>query len=349
MAVSLTHQRPTWNAVCGSIVRLKTTIKYGKDMFADRLIEKILEVGNPCIVGLDPRIEFMPDFVKAGVKHSISVEEDIRHSITAFHERILGISASLVPAVKLQIAFYEQYGIPGLLAFQDTINIAKRLGLVVIADVKRNDIASTAAAYARAFLGEAAAFGVSRAAFDVDCITVSPYLGVDSLEPFVEVCTKYGKGLFVLVKTSNPGSSDFQDLLVNVPGGGMRPLFEVVAQAVDRFSNVDAGTRYGYSSIGAVVAATFPEQAKVLRGMMEKSVLLVPGYGSQGATGDDAAPCFDRNGLGAVVSASRSITYDLPSLDLSEAEFDSLVEARIKAMITDLKDSLERQGLNRGN
>ena len=261
--------------------------------YADRLIGAIKVKGNPCIVGLDPRIDQMPSFVtgSAVARHERG-EGAVRACIVQYHQLVIDTVADLVPGVKLQIAFYEQYGIGGLLAFKDTVDYAKQKNLMVIIDAKRNDIASTAEAYANALLGRTLIFGDLQPITDADCITVSPYLGRDSLEPFVDACERYGKGIFILVKTSNPGSGDLQDLRM----ADGNELYTVVARLVDRYAAKLVGQE-GYSAIGAVVGATFPAQAEVLRKMMPKSVFLVPGYGTQGGTGSDVVPCFNSDGL----------------------------------------------------
>jgi orotidine-5'-phosphate decarboxylase len=309
--------------------------------FADRLIERIEAKGTPCVVGLDPRIDLMPRFITKEARRIYGdAGESIRYCINEYHKRIIRIIAGYVPAVKPQSAFFEQYGIPGIQGFTDTVYEAKRCGLLVIADAKRNDISSTAQAYANAFIGTTPVFDVSRPEFNADCITVSPYLGSDSLSPFVETCKKYGKGIFVLVKTSNPGSSDLQDLKVELDGKQM-PLYMAVAGLVNRFGKEVMGKK-GYSSISAVVGATFPEQARELRKAMPNAFFLVPGYGAQGGTAEDVVPCFNEDGLGAVVSASRSITYNFKSLDITEAEFDKLIEERIKQMVSDVNSAIKR-------
>lgn len=301
--------------------------------FADRLIAEIRAKGNPCVVGLDPRIELMPDFVTANA-------DNARQAIASFHDRVVGAVAPHVPAVKLQSAFYEQYGLDGIGAFVDTIRMAKDAGLVVIVDAKRNDIASTATAYANAFLGTSRALGREMPVFDVDCITVSPFLGRDSLAPFVEVAAANGKGLFVLVKTSNPGSADIQDLKVNSTGTiSMR-----LARLVDDLGASLVGES-GYSSIGAVVGATFPEEASTLRRLMPRAIILVPGYGSQGAAAGEAVASFNDDGLGAVVNASRSITYELQSTAIPARDYDDLVLARVTDMVAAMKAAVaERSG-----
>lgn len=299
--------------------------------FADRLIAAVKSKGTSCVVGLDPRVDQMPRFVWEGLSH-LSREEALRKVIGRFHETIIEAVAPWVPAVKPQSAFFEQYGLGGIQAFQDTIVAAKRNGLLVIVDAKRNDISSTAQAYANAYLGSTPTPGGLVRAFDVDCLTVSPFLGRDSLLPFVETCREHGKGVFVLVKTSNRGSTDFQDQLLAQTN---ERLYLKLANLVDELAALTVG-KSGYSSIGAVVGATFPEEADVLRKRMPRSIFLVPGYGAQGGTAKDALHCFNSDGLGAVVSASRSVTYGFESPDISRSDFRSLVEARIKAMVSEI-------------
>lgn len=304
--------------------------------FADRIIEAIHRKGNPCIIGLDPRIDMMPGFISSN-SHNKKSNDFMRSALSDFHRIIIDVIAPLVPAVKLQIAFYEQYGLSGLAAFVDTIRLAKEKDLIVIVDAKRNDIASTAKAYANAFLGCSNIIGSDRKIFDVDCITVSPFLGKDSLQPFVETCGEYGKGIFVLVKTSNPGSVDIQDQCLSSTGS---PLYEKLAKMVDEIGSDMIG-KFGYSSIGAVVGATFPEEALQLRELMPKAIILVPGYGSQGGSAKDSVRCFNQDGLGAVVNASRSITYELKSKDIGLDEFTEMVQERALNMIQDINMALE--------
>src|ERR1035437_3453926 len=260
--------------------------------YADRLINAIKQKGNPCIVGLDPRLDHMPDFVWEATQGGTDAER-IRNAISRFHGVVLDAVADLVPAVKPQIAFYEQYGVGGLLGFIDTVEMARKQGLLIIVDAKRNDISSTAEAYANAFLGQAKLPSGLFTGFDVDCITVSPFLGMDSLLPFVEACRKYGKGVFILVKTSNPGSRDLQDV---VSAATKEPIYVGLANMVTELCPKVMG-QSGYSSIGAVVGATFPEEAKRLRALMPKSIFLVPGYGAQGGTAKDASYCFNSDGF----------------------------------------------------
>jgi orotidine-5'-phosphate decarboxylase len=306
------------------------------DNFADRLIDAVTRKGNPCVVGLDPRVDQMPRFITESLKEKSP--ENVRRAIVRFHRLILDAVAPMMPAVKPQIAFYEQYGLGGILAFMDTIQLAKERGLIVIVDAKRNDIASTAEAYANAFLGRTQLPWGDEPVFDVDCITISPFLGRDSLGPFVKACIKYGKGVFILVKTSNPGSRDLQDLKESESG---QPIYVLLARTVAELGQEAMG-KSGYSSIGAVVGATFPEQAKELRRLMPRSIFLVPGYGSQGGTAEDAAKCFNPDGFGAVVNASRSITYNFQTPSISEKAYARLVQKNAEKMVTELNAAIRR-------
>ena len=297
--------------------------------FADRLCAAALACGAPAVVGLDPRLELMPPFLLEQARHD---EQPVRSAIRRFHQIVLEEAAGRVAAVKPQIAFFEQYGLPGLEAFADTLALAREHGLLVIADAKRNDIDSTAAAYASAFLGTADVFGVATPAFDADALTVTPYLGQDTLEPFAAACREHGKGLFVLVKTSNPGSGHLQDLAT--PDG--RTVAERVADMVAELG-ADLVGEHGYSSIGAVVGATYPEQARALRGRMPAAIVLVPGYGAQGGGAADAVAAFDARGMGAVVNASRAITYPKEPPPADEAALRAGLASRIEAMRDDLR------------
>lgn len=307
--------------------------------FADRLNEEIIKKDTPCIVGLDPRVGMMPDFIvsEAIEKHGKSLES-AQHCIVEYHRRILDIVGGLVPAVKPQIAFYEQYGVPGMKSFAETIRMAKERGLLVIVDAKRNDISSTAQAYANTFLGKSNVMGEDQFIYNADCITISPYLGEDSITPFVETCKNFGKGIFVLVKTSNPGSKDFQDLNLKEDSS---PLYLQVAKMVKKQAETLIGES-GYSSIGAVVGATFPQEAQKLRELMPKSIFLVPGYGAQGGTAKDVVPCFNSDGLGAVVNASRSITYAFDSTDISENDWGNGVYENTVKMIKEIRGVIKK-------
>jgi len=295
--------------------------------FSDRLVEAVRAKGNPCVVGLDPRIELMPAFIQSS--HNAPTREMIRSIITDFHELVLDAVADLVPAVKPQLAFFEQYGSAGIEAFENTVKAAKERGLLVIADAKRNDIASTAEAYVNAFLG--------KRAFDADSMTVTPYLGKDSLLPFVNGCTQHAKGLFVVLKTSNPGSGDFQDQILKSTG---KPLYESIAATIDELGKQALG-EHGYSSIGAVVGATFPDEGRRLRALMPQAILLVPGYGAQGGSAQSAAACFHDDGMGALVNSSRGITYKYSGPDISRQAFARTVRENTQKMIYDITSALK--------
>lgn len=245
-------------------------------------------------------------------------------AITAFHELVIDAVADLVPAVKPQLAFFEQYGVAGMQAFENTVLAAKRRGLLVIADGKRNDISSTAEAYANAYLGAEG--------FDCDALTVTPYLGRDSLEPFVKACEKNGKGLFVILKTSNPGSKDFEDQPLEATG---LPLYERIAGVIVELGDSLVGDS-GYSSIGAVIGATFPEEGRRLRALMPRALILVPGYGAQGGSAQAAAECCNEDGLGAIVNSSRGITYAFGDPDISRDAFVHSVRENTLRMIEDV-------------
>jgi len=289
-------------------------------LFADRLIEKIRAKDSRCIVGLDPRIDQMPAFVRPGSACA---------AITEFHELVLDAVADLVPAVKPQLAFFEQYGVAGIQAFENTLRAAKQRGLLVIADGKRNDISSTAEAYANAYLGGDV--------FDCDAMTVTPYLGCDSLAPFVEACQRHAKGLFVILKTSNPGSKDFEDQPLEATG---RPLYEKIAGAIKALGDGLIGDS-GYSSIGAVIGATFPEEGRRLRALMPKVMILVPGYGAQGGSAKAAAECFNDDGLGAIVNSSRGITYAFGDPDISRDAFVRSVRENTQRMIDEVNAAVK--------
>jgi orotidine-5'-phosphate decarboxylase len=304
-------------------------------VFADRLIQSVRAKGNPCVVGLDPRIDLMPAFIKSG--RGEPTREVIRSIITDFHELVIDAVADLVPAVKPQLAFFEQYGSAGIEAFENTVAFARVRGQLVIADGKRNDISSTAEAYAAAFLGEADILGHKQRVFDADAATVTPYLGRDSLVPFVDVCAQYGKGLFVVLKTSNPGSRDFQDQPVAATG---RPLYESIAAMVSELGSQIIG-QSSYSSIGAVIGATFPEEGRKLRALMPHALILVPGYGAQGGSAESAAACFNDDGLGAVVSSSRGITYKYSAPELPCHSFVAALRENTLRMIDDITTALK--------
>ena len=268
----------------------------------DTLVTKIKKTEAPIVVGLDPKLNFIPGSIldKAYKAHGKSLEA-ASQAIYEFNKGIIDATYDLIPAVKPQIAMYEQFGIPGLQAFKETVDYARSKGLVIIGDVKRGDIGSTSESYAIAHLGSIDVGGELIRVFDEDFATVNPYLGSDGIKPFTDVCAKEGKGIFILVKTSNPSSGEFQDK--DMEG---KPLYEHVGAMVDAWGE-DLVGKCGYSSVGAVVGATYPEVGKIMRQVMPKSYILVPGYGAQGGRGKDLVHFFNDDGLGAIVNSSRGI------------------------------------------
>ncbi len=268
----------------------------------DRLIEKIRKTNAPIVVGLDPMLSYVPEQIqRAAFEQFGETPEGAAEAIWQYNKGIVDAVWDLIPAVKPQIAMYEQFGIEGLKAFQKTVDYCHEKGLVVIGDVKRGDIGSTSAAYATGHLGKVQIGSKSYAAFDEDFATVNPYLGTDGIKPFVDVCREEKKGIFILVKTSNPSSGEFQDRLIDG-----RALYEYVGEKVTEWG-ADCIGASGYSAVGAVVGATYPEQGKILRKLMPKSFILVPGYGAQGGQGKDLVHFFNEDGLGAIVNSSRGI------------------------------------------
>ncbi len=267
----------------------------------NRLVEKIRKTGAPIVVGLDPMMKFIPEQIKeAAFGEYGETLQGAGEAIWQYNKGIVDAIFDLVPAVKPQIAMYEQFGIEGLIAFQKTVNYCKEKGLVVIGDVKRGDIGSTSEAYAVAHLGKVAVGSRMLPAFDEDFATVNPYLGSDGIRPFLKVCQEEKKGIFILVKTSNPSSGEFQDRLIDG-----RPLYEIVGEKVAEWGGECMGDEYSY--VGAVVGATYPEMGRVLRRLMPKAYILVPGYGAQGGKGADLVHFFNEDGLGAIVNSSRGI------------------------------------------
>lgn len=267
----------------------------------NKLVEKIKKTGAPIVVGLDPMMNFVPEHIKAAAfAEKGETLEGAAEAIWLYNKEIIDKTYDLIPAVKPQIAMYEQFGIPGLVAFQKTVEYCKEKDLVVIGDIKRGDIGSTSAAYATAHLGKVKVGNTMCEGFKEDFVTVNPYLGTDGVQPFIDVCKQEKKGLFILVKTSNPSSGEFQDRLIDG-----RPLYEHVGEKVAQWGEQLMGDSYSY--VGAVVGATYPEMGKVLRKIMPKSFILVPGYGAQGGQGKDLVHFFNEDGLGAIVNSSRGI------------------------------------------
>ena len=268
----------------------------------DTLIEKIKEKGNPTVAGLDPKLAYLPEEMKKKAFDQYGETfEGAANAIFEFNKELIDALYDIVPAVKPQSAYYEMYGIEGIKCLKKTIDYAKEKGMYVILDAKRGDIGATSEAYATAYLGNTEIGEKTEPAFDADCLTVNPYLGSDGVMPFVKMCESRNKGIFALVKTSNKSSGELQDLK-----SGGRYIYEVVAELVKEWGSTTIGM-YGYSNVGAVVGATYPEQAEVLRKLMPHTYFLVPGYGAQGGGAKDVVPCFNNDGMGAIVNASRSI------------------------------------------
>ncbi len=268
----------------------------------DKLIDRIKKTNAPIVVGLDPMMKFVPDHIReAAFREYGETLEGAAEAVWQYNKGIIDAVYDLIPAVKPQIAMYEQFGVPGLAVFQRTVKYCKEKGLVVIGDVKRGDIGSTSEAYAAAHLGKVQVGGSVLSVFDEDFATVNPYLGSDGVKPFLNVCQKEKKGIFVLVKTSNPSSGELQDRLAD-----KRPVYELVGEQVAAWGEACMGSG-SYSYVGAVVGATYPEQGKTLRKIMPKAFILVPGYGAQGGRGADLVHFFNEDGFGAIINSSRGI------------------------------------------
>lgn len=304
----------------------------------DKLIEKIKKTGAPIVVGLDPMLQFVPEHIKKTAFASKGETlEGAAEAVWLYNKEIIDSIYDLIPAVKPQIAMYEQFGVPGLAAFQKTVDYCREKGLIVIGDVKRGDIGSTSSAYASAHLGRVLVGNRMCTAFGEDFATVNPYLGTDGIQPFIDVCKEEKKGIFILVKTSNPSSGEFQDRLIDG-----KPLYEHVGEQVAAWGEQLMGEN-GYSYVGAVVGATYPEQGRLLRRVMPKSFILVPGYGAQGATGRDLVHFFDKDGLGAIVNSSRGIIAAYRNEKYAGFGAEGFAEASRQAvldMIADIQGAL---------
>lgn len=270
----------------------------------NKLVASIKKTNAPIVVGLDPMMKYIPKhLLNNAYKEYGENLKGVSEAILSYNKGLIDAIYDLVPAVKPQIAMYEQFGIEGLIAFKKTVDYAHEKGLVVIGDVKRGDIGSTSAAYATAHLGTVTIGDKKFAGFDEDFATVNPYFGIDGIDPFIKVCAEEKKGIFVLVKTSNPSSGEFQDRKLS--DGDNRPLYEIVGEKVSKWGETCMGDSYSY--VGAVVGATYPEMGKILRDIMPKTYILVPGYGAQGGKGSDLKAFFNEDGLGAIVNSSRGI------------------------------------------
>lgn len=306
----------------------------------NKLVDKIKKQNAPVVVGLDPMMKFVPKHLQdAAFKEYGETLEGAAEAIWQFNKAIIDNIYDIVPAVKPQVAMYEQFGIPGMIAFKKTVDYCHEKDMVVIGDVKRGDIGSTSEAYAVAHLGKVKVGNKEIAAFDEDFATVNPYLGSDGINPFLKVCKEEKKGIFILVKTSNPSSGEFQDRLIDG-----RPLYEHVGEKVNEWAMRCMGDDYSY--VGAVVGATYPEMGKVLRKVMPKSFILVPGYGAQGGKAEDLVHFFNEDGLGAIVNSSRGIIAAYAKEEYAkfgEANFADASRQAAIDMINDINGALNKR------
>ncbi len=304
----------------------------------NKLTAKIQKTKAPIVVGLDPMLGYIPEHIlRKSYGELGETLEGAADAIWQFNKAIVDAVWDLIPAVKPQIAMYEQFGIPGMAAFERTVAYCQEKDLVVIGDIKRGDIGSTSAAYAAGHIGKVTVGNHVFSPFHEDFVTVNPYLGTDGVKPFLDVCREEKKGLFLLVKTSNPSRGELQDRLIEG-----RPLYEWVGEKVARWGEELMGGSYSY--IGAVVGATYPEMGRVLRRIMPKSYILVPGYGAQGGQGRDLVHFFNEDGLGAIVNSSRGIiaAYKQEQYASFGAEhFAEASRAAVEAMIADINGALE--------
>ncbi len=277
-------------------------------MSFDKLIDRIVELKNPTVAGLDPAFSYIPEYIKAKYEGIADPLEAAAKAVLEFNCGLIDALCDIVPAVKPQAAYYELYGWYGMKTFAETISYAQKKGMYVIADGKRNDIGSTMEAYATAHLGQIELYGKKVAPFGADALTVNGYLGTDGIKPLLSSCAEFDKGIFVLVKTSNPSSGELQDRkLYNKKGFPSGNVYEAMGAMCESWGEAVPGSKYGYSGVGAVVGATYPEQLTELRGKLPHTFFLVPGYGAQGGGGKGVAGAFDKDGLGAIINASRSI------------------------------------------
>ncbi len=305
----------------------------------DQLVAKIKKTQAPIVVGLDPMLNYIPEQVqKKAFEEKGETLAGAAEAIWQFNKAIVDATYDLIPAVKPQIAMYEQFGVEGVIAFKKTVDYCKEKGLVVIGDVKRGDIGSTSEAYAVGHLGKVQVGSQTYAGFDEDFATVNPYLGSDGVKPFIKVCKENNRGIFVLVKTSNPSSGELQDKLVDG-----KPLYELVGKMVDEWGS-DCIGESGYSEVGAVVGATYPEQGKILRAIMPRTYILVPGYGAQGGKGKDLVHFFNEDGLGAIVNSSRGIIAAYKQEAYAKFGAEHFADASRQAvldMIADIQGALQ--------
>src|SRR5574344_247280 len=309
--------------------------------FADRLTDRIKQLNNPTVMGLDPMLSYIPDYLLTEWRNEVpnNMQQASAMAIFDYNRLLIDSVCDIVPAIKPQFAYYEMYGIHGIMALIKTIKYAQDKGMLVIADAKRNDIGSTASAYAEAILGQTKIIDdTTPAMFNADCVTVNGYLGLDGIKPFLDVSERVGKGIFVLVRTSNPSAGDIQDL--ELKDG--KTVYQIMAAKVNTWGETLVGDN-GFSSVGAVVGATWPEQAVEARKIMPNNLILVPGYGAQGAGADAAVASFTSEGTGSIVNASRSLMCawkkrtDLEVSEFQKATRDEAIDMR-NSLNSALKD-----------
>ncbi len=317
----------------------------------NELVEKIKRTGAPIVVGLDPTLKFVPEHIrqKAFTEYGETMK-GAAEAVWLYNKAIVDAVHDLIPAVKPQIAMYEQFGVEGLIAFQRTVEYCKEKGLIVIGDIKRGDIGSTSEAYAVGHLGQVQVGSSLCRGFDEDFVTVNPYLGSDGVKPFIKVCQEEKKGIFVLVKTSNPSSGEIQDRLVKGASkdgqeSADRPLYEIVGEQVAAWGEECMGNSYSY--VGAVVGATYPEQGKILRKIMPKAYILVPGYGAQGGKGADLVHFFNEDGLGAIVNSSRGIIAAWQQEQYAGYGAENFADAS-RAAVVDMREDIAQALAARG-
>ncbi len=302
----------------------------------DKLIEAIIAKDyNPTVAGLDPKLDYVPEYiVDECLKNAADPFEGAAEALFQFNKTLIDSLCDIVPAVKPQSAYYEMYGVPGLICLQRTMDYAKSKGMYVILDVKRGDIGATAEAYSHAYIGKTAIGGRELRAFGPDSLTVNPYLGTDGLKPFVKDAEENDKTLFILVKTSNPSSGELQDLVIDG-----EHIYEKTAALVRTLGEPSVG-KHGYSRVGAVVGATYPQQIKELRAKMPNTFFLVPGYGAQGGKAQDVALAFDKNRLGAIVNSSRGIMCAYKKGGWKPEQFGEAARAEAIRMRDDILSAL---------
>ena len=304
----------------------------------DKLINKIKETNNPTVIGLDPRYEMIPECIRSKYEETL---EGVAKAIVEFNKALIDEIYDVIPAIKPNVAFYEMYGLEGMKAFEETCKHAKEKGMLVIADIKRGDIGSTAKAYSNAFLGKTKIGEKEKSIYDVDFVTLNPYLGIDGIKPFIEDCAKYGKGVFIIDKTSNPSSGELQDLKLE----NGEEVYTKVAKLVEEWGK-DLRGEYGYSSISTVVGATYPKQLEDLRKVAPHTFFLIPGYGAQGGKAEDIALGFDKNGIGGIVNSSRGLMCayksDLWKDKYTEEEFAKATRAEAIRMRDELNGAIKK-------